>query len=298
MESWPSYFDKWKRQGEEYIENVLPFVGKKEERCLCIYIFLNMHKWPLEKHQKQSHGCFQGEDQDDWRIGVKKRHFAVYSLMLFVSWATWINYLPKKRKQIKVKQKKKEREENLTYCDLHKWEFFSHKKKPKVNAYWRLVQLLSDASWTRFFLFFRTSILRGLAFYLHSCFLHVSKMAAQLRHHVFKQTSPKWERTRKTKNLFLMMLFDLGTRLPYTCHWPEMDPRPPSYINSWQRGIGFTGSWDWRKGLLSWYHGISALVQKWGSVPRKGAEVCWVGSRKNSSQLSMWTAPSFRKRHS
>lgn len=92
------------------------------------------------------------------------------------------------KSKTKKKTKKKEREENLTYCDLHKWEFFSHKKKPKVNAYWRLVQLLSDASWTRFFLFFRTSILRGLAFYVHSCFfmlvrwLHSSGIMSSNKH--------------------------------------------------------------------------------------------------------------------
>lgn len=141
--------------------------GKKEERCICIYVFWNMHKWPLEKHQKQSHGCFQGEDQDDWRIGVKKRHFAVYSLMLFVSWATWIT---QKEETDKIKKKKKkDRKTWLIVIYTNGSLFFSHKKEPKVSAYcWFNGSVMPNEPGS--FFSSRTSVLRGLAFYLHGCF--------------------------------------------------------------------------------------------------------------------------------
>lgn len=177
--------------------------------------------------------------------------------------------------------------------------FFSHKKKPKVGACWLLVQLLNDASWIRFFFCFQDLHPQKTGFLAPWLSPMIVRWLPQHRHHVFKQTSPRQERKDKeNQNIFLMMLFLSWERdFPVPVTGQKWIPGP--ILNQFlAKGNGFIGSRDWRKGLPSWYHGISALVQERSSVPRTGAEACWVGSRKSPSQLSMWTAPSFEKRNS
>lgn len=266
MELWPSYFDKWRRQEEEYTENVLPFVEKRRNLCgVFAWICINY----LWKYTWNSNiGCFQRGDLGSYGTGVKERHFAVYSLILFGLWAMWVNYLPPKEEINKVKAKK----ENLTFCDLQKCglAFFS-KKKSKSRCSPVLVQLLNDASGTRFSLFFQDLHPPRIGFLSSWLFLRDSRMAVTAQASCPHVNIPnKKEGTKKAKNFLLMMLFVLGRK---TSLYTSL-ARSGSYAH--RKTIPGEGEWVcWPlglgRGLPSCYHGFSALVQKWGSVPGRAA---------------------------
>lgn len=97
-----------------------------------------MHKLPLKSIRNSNIGCFQGRDLGGWGIGVKERHFTVYSLILFEFWPMWINH-PSEREEINTIKTKKEKE-NWTLWLTQMGIFLPLvKRSPEVGAvltYW------------------------------------------------------------------------------------------------------------------------------------------------------------------
>lgn len=167
MESWPSYFDKWQRQGKEFIENVLPFVGKKRKDAY-VYMYFGICINDLWKSIRNSHMVASRERTKMIEGSEWKRDISLFTLWCFLYLEP--HELPKKKKQIKLKKKKKkDRKTWLIVIYTNGSLFFSHKKEPKVSAYcWFNGSVMPNEPGS--FFSSRTSVLRGLAFYLHGCF--------------------------------------------------------------------------------------------------------------------------------
>lgn len=107
--------------------------GGVERNEIYMYIYSGMCISYLWKSIRNSHiGCFKGEDHGSWGTRLK-RHSTVYCWILFGFWTMPINYLAKKRKQIKLNLKKA-RKSWLTVMYTNEGLLSSHKKKPKLTC--------------------------------------------------------------------------------------------------------------------------------------------------------------------